>query len=219
MEELTQGIPPGSLPVPGSLSSSTALAATPPPRPSAPPASSLLGPPPLGPSGGGGAMAAVVDAGGGGAWCGPWPWEHSDASMGYTLALLQQPLVRAHLHVALPGSRGRAWSTGGHAHRRRPSRPVLVAVGSTYRDLARACRLGPDGFGPLFRHHDPDSSSRPRLDRRLGCYLPHHPQPWYTLFCSSSFFLPPFVHHGRQWFVSSCHFRGCRSHSWLFSSS
>ncbi|XP_072147101.1 uncharacterized protein [Setaria viridis] len=50
MEELTQGIQPGSLPAPGSSSSLTALAVTPTPRPSASPPSSLLGPPPPGPS-------------------------------------------------------------------------------------------------------------------------------------------------------------------------
>jgi hypothetical protein len=49
MEELTQGVQHGSLPVVGPSSSSTALAATPPPT------SSLLSPPPpSGPSGGGG---------------------------------------------------------------------------------------------------------------------------------------------------------------------
>jgi hypothetical protein len=58
MEELTQGLQPGSTASTGSSSSSTALAATS-PRPSAPPRStatppsSLLGPPPSGPSGGG----------------------------------------------------------------------------------------------------------------------------------------------------------------------
>jgi hypothetical protein len=55
MEELTQGLQPGSTASPGA--SSTALAATPPrqsaPRTAAPPPSSLLGPPPSGPSGGG----------------------------------------------------------------------------------------------------------------------------------------------------------------------
>ncbi|XP_021309125.1 uncharacterized protein LOC110432670 [Sorghum bicolor] len=60
MEELTQGLQPGSTPTPGSSSSSTALAATLPPCPAAPPQSSLLGPLPPGPSGGGGAVAAAV---------------------------------------------------------------------------------------------------------------------------------------------------------------
>ncbi|XP_066344097.1 uncharacterized protein [Miscanthus floridulus] len=60
MEELTQGIQPGSTSTPGSSSSSTALAATPPARSLAPPPSSLLGSPPPGPGGGGGAVAAAV---------------------------------------------------------------------------------------------------------------------------------------------------------------
>ena len=55
MEELTQGIQPGSTSTLGSLSApKTALAATPPLHPSAPPPSSLLGPPLPGPRGGGG---------------------------------------------------------------------------------------------------------------------------------------------------------------------
>ncbi|XP_021316676.1 uncharacterized protein LOC110435442 [Sorghum bicolor] len=60
MEELTQGLQPGSTSAPGSSSSSTALAATPPPRPATPPQSSLLGPLPPGPSGGGGGGVAAV---------------------------------------------------------------------------------------------------------------------------------------------------------------
>ncbi|XP_066391611.1 uncharacterized protein [Miscanthus floridulus] len=62
MEELTQGVQPGSTSAPGSSSSSTALAATPPARLFAPPPSSLLGSPPPGPSGGGGAVAAAIAA-------------------------------------------------------------------------------------------------------------------------------------------------------------
>ena len=42
MEELTQGLQPGSTSASGSSSSSTAHAATPPPRPAPPPQSSLL---------------------------------------------------------------------------------------------------------------------------------------------------------------------------------
>ncbi|XP_066374936.1 uncharacterized protein [Miscanthus floridulus] len=84
MEELTQGITPGSLPAPGSSSSSTALAATPPPRPSAPPASSLLGPPP-GPSGGGGG-----------------PWRPSSTRGGGVVRALAVGVLRR-LHGVHPG--------------------------------------------------------------------------------------------------------------------
>ncbi|XP_021321304.1 uncharacterized protein LOC110437249 [Sorghum bicolor] len=66
MEELTQGLQPGSTSASGSSSSSsTALAATPPPRPAAPPQSSLLGPLPPGPSGGGGGRGGRRRRGGG----------------------------------------------------------------------------------------------------------------------------------------------------------
>jgi hypothetical protein len=68
MEELTQGIQPGSTSTLGLSTPSTALAATlprpsAPPYPSAPPPSSLLGPLPSGPSGGGGP------------WRPPSPWQ------------------------------------------------------------------------------------------------------------------------------------------------
>jgi hypothetical protein len=65
MEELTQGLQPGSTSASGSSSSSsTALAATP-PRPATPPQSSLLGPLPPGPSGGGGGRGGRRRRGGG----------------------------------------------------------------------------------------------------------------------------------------------------------
>ncbi|XP_021309205.1 uncharacterized protein LOC110432736 [Sorghum bicolor] len=65
MEELTQGLQPGSTAAPGSSSSSTALAATPPTRHATPPQSSLLGPLPPGPSGGGGGRGGRRRRGGG----------------------------------------------------------------------------------------------------------------------------------------------------------
>jgi hypothetical protein len=91
MEELTQGIQPGSATSPGSSSSSMALAATPPrlsapPRSSAPLPSSLLGPPPSGPSEGGGSWRSSSPW-----WGSPW-WCH-------------------------PGTgwwSGTGWATGGH---------------------------------------------------------------------------------------------------------
>ena len=105
MEELTQGPQPVSTSTPGSLTprsstSSTALAATP-PRLSAPSPSSLLGTPSPKPSEGGGDVAAVVGAGGG-----AWEQSGSTAPTGCVLAHLPQPVVEAHLHVALPGFGG-----------------------------------------------------------------------------------------------------------------
>jgi hypothetical protein len=64
-----------------------------------------------------------------------------------------------------------------------------------------------------------DSADGSRVDRGHRCYLPHHPRPWYTHLCSPSFFLSPFVHHGGEWLVSSCHICGCRQPSRLFSHS
>ena len=82
----------------------------------------------------------------------------------------------------------------------RPPCLLVPLQGSTQFSMdytSRRSRLGPGGLGALLQHYGPDTYCRPRVDRRLGCYLPHHPGPWYTLFCSPSF-LSPFVHHGRQ---------------------
>jgi len=100
MEELTQGVQPGSTSTPGSSSSSTALAATPPARSFAPPPSSLLGSPPPGPGGGGGAVAAAVAAEGG-----------VGAAGATTHRCLQGATSRPRLHGVQPGplSTTRGW--------------------------------------------------------------------------------------------------------------
>ncbi|XP_066380746.1 uncharacterized protein [Miscanthus floridulus] len=102
MEELTQGVQPGSTSAPRSSSSSTALAATPPARSFAPPPSSLLGSPPPGPGGGGGggAVAAAVTAEGG-----------VGAAGATTHRLLQGATSRPRLHGVQPGplSTTRGW--------------------------------------------------------------------------------------------------------------
>jgi len=97
LEEITKGPMTGS-----SSTSSTALVATP-PSSSALPATSLLGAPPPGPSeGGGGASSAR----------GAWWWyrssehTHTSCSCWCALAIHQQPMVRAHLDVAIPVPRG-----------------------------------------------------------------------------------------------------------------
>ncbi|XP_066308036.1 uncharacterized protein [Miscanthus floridulus] len=94
MEELTQGVQPGSTSAPGSSSSSTALAATPPARSFAPPPSSLLGSPPPGPGGGGGggAVASAVAAEGG-----------VGAAGATTHRCLQGATSRPRLHGVQPG--------------------------------------------------------------------------------------------------------------------
>jgi hypothetical protein len=82
----------------------------------------------------------------------------------------------------------------------------------------RAGWLGRGRPGYLPDSHS-DSADGSRVDRRHRCYLPHHSRPWYTDLYSPSFFLSPFVHHGGEWLVSSCHICGCRRPSRLFSHS
>jgi hypothetical protein len=184
MEELTQGLQPGSTASPGA--SSTALAATPPrqsaPRTAAPPPSSLLGPPPSGPSGGGRGGRRRRGGGRGGGRGAPTQAPVPGGPQGGgTMALFPEPVVWAHLHVALPRHRDRLASTGGHAHRstsrRLPCYAAYYAVGSslrTFRGSTGGCGLGSGGPGSLVRHHGPDTSGRTRVDRRFGGHLPHH---------------------------------------------
>jgi hypothetical protein len=172
MEELTQGPQPGSTTSTGSSSPSTALAATSPrptapPRSAAPPPPSLLGPPPSGPSGGGGAVAVAVDVEGvaGVAGAATPSLRLLVGRRGGTMALLPAPVVRAHLHVALPRHRGRLAPTGGHAHRSSSCWPYTrrlpcYGVDSTLWDSSGGRRMGPGGPGPLVQHHGPDTSGR-----------------------------------------------------------
>jgi hypothetical protein len=215
----------------GSSASSTTLAATPPARPLAP-YTPPLAPLPTGPSGGGGGRGQGTGGGkkkkgkgGGGRGGGGRPWRSTAAATSSScLALLQQPLVRAHRDVALPGTWWRASSTGRHV-RGCPSGVLSTGVppddpvGHTFRRLTGAGRLESGGPGTLLLHLGLDTSCRPGVDRRLGCHLPHHPGLRYTLFYLSSFFLTPFVYHGRQWLMSSCHVRGYRRCPRLFSPS
>jgi uncharacterized membrane protein YgcG len=116
LDAITLGAQAASISGPGSSSSSTALAAVTPTRPH-PPSHSALGPRPSGPSmggggrggrgGGGGGRRRGGGRGGGGGfrqWC---PWHHTDAGTpaGCALAHFPPPVVRAHLHVAVPGAR------------------------------------------------------------------------------------------------------------------
>jgi hypothetical protein len=115
LEELTRGHH-----TPASTSTRALIAA--PPPPSASPPASLLGAPPPGPSGGGGGGARPPWT----HWWGSWDAAHpgSDppscsSSRRCALADRLPPVVRAYLHVALPGS-GRGASSpapaGGHGH-------------------------------------------------------------------------------------------------------
>ena len=116
-------------------------------------------------------------------WSRSWGHHDTATSTGCTLAILQQPMVRAHLHVAVPGFRWRASPAGDHAHGCSPRVPLSdpmggpiprVLVGSSTRSLAWVCRLGSGGLGALLQHHGPDTSSWAGVDRRLWGYLPHH---------------------------------------------
>ena len=117
LEEITLGAQAASISGPGSSSSSTALAAFTPTRPPTP-SQSALGHRPPGPSMGGGGRWR---------WWGQWwsstprwprwqwwwrvrrwcPWQRTGAGTpaGCALAHLPPPVVRAHLHVAVPGAR------------------------------------------------------------------------------------------------------------------
>ena len=92
----------------------------------------------------------------------------------------------------------------------------VVAHAAGY-STVRAGWLGRGRPGCLPDSHS-DSADGSRVDRGHRCYLPHHSRPWYTHLCSPSF-LSPFVHHGGEWLVSSCHICGCRRPSRLFSHS
>jgi len=92
-------------------------------------------------------------------------------------------MVRAHLHVAVPGFRWRASPAGGHARGCSPVVPLSdpvggpvprVLVGYSIRSLAWVCLLGSGGLGALLQHHGPNTYSWAGVGHRLWCYLPHH---------------------------------------------
>jgi hypothetical protein len=154
---------------------------------------------------------------------------------GCALAHFPPPVVRTHLHMAVPGAQFRRSSPGGHV--RWCAIGVHLAVGVRLRlSIALAldtCRfvvahvagyatvrtdwLGRGRPGCFLDSHS-DSADGSQVDCGHRCYLPHHSQPWYTHLCSPSF-LSPFIYHGGEWLVSSCHICGCRRLSRLFSHS
>jgi hypothetical protein len=241
--EITLGAQAASISGPVSSSSSTALATITPTRPPTP-SHSTLGSHPPGPSRGGGGRGGGGGGGGGrrrrghsgGAGGGargnaptpgpqqgaPWPTFHHPWSGRISMWSFQGPGPEARPPAALV-----RWCAAG----------VHLAAGVRLRlsvalDLD-ACRfvvahagvcstvrggwLGRGRAGCLPDSHS-DSVNGSRVDREHRCYLPHHSRPWYTHLCSPSF-LSPFVHHGGEWLVSSCHICGCRRPSRLFSHS
>jgi hypothetical protein len=125
------------------------------------------------------------------------------------LALLSQPLVRAHLHVALLGSQWRACPATmlvGAPPGFYPTPWTTPSGASGWDQAALARSFSTMGLTPVGPEWIADSGATYHTTLDPGIL-------------SSPSFLSPFVHHGRQWLVSSCHVRGCHWHSWLLSSS
>ena len=102
----------------------------------------------------------------------PYPWR-------YALAIFQQPMIRVHLDVAVSVS-GRGASSSapasGHVHRRCSTlRAVLDPARSAQPAAYLAWWVGPGRSGAVLQHHGTDAAGQHRVDRRLGCILPHHP--------------------------------------------
>jgi hypothetical protein len=177
LEELTRGLRTPTSTTPSS-STSRALVAAPPPSSASPPAS-LLGVPPPGPSGGGGPWGAPRPPrtrwwGSRDAHPGSDPPSHS-SSRRYALANRLPPVVRAYLHVALPGL-GRGASShapaSGHGHECCLLRADMDSTSTT--QLVVAGGVGSDCTGAVLQHCGADAARRHRVDRRLGCFLPHY---------------------------------------------
>ena len=213
LEEITRDLASGS-----SSPTPSALVAAP-PTSSAAPATSLLGAAPAGQTGGGGAWTSPPRE----KW---WRWWHrwpcfwgyqyrwgpsgcGDTGSGsrscpcrwrYALAILQQPMVRAHLDVAVPGSgRGASSSApaGGHVHRCcYPICAVLDPARLAQPAADLAWGVGPGRSGAVLQHHGTDAADQHRVDRRLGCLLPYHPRCRYPLLCPTPTPLLSFFHHG-----------------------
>jgi hypothetical protein len=115
----------------------------------------------------------------------PWQRTSPGTPAGCALAHFPPPVVRAHLHVAIPGARFCGSSPGGHvrwcAAGVRP--PLSVALDSIACHFVvahaadpssvRAGSLGRGRPGCLPDSHS-DSADGSRVDRGHRCYLPHH---------------------------------------------
>jgi hypothetical protein len=177
LEELTRGLRTPTSTTPSS-STSRALVAAPPPSSASPPAS-LLGVPPPGPSGGGGAMGGAEAA--------------EDAVVGVEG---RPPRLRPPLSLLFPEvrpgqpspTRGQGVSPCGPTRVRegglvprtsqRPWSRVLPPTrrhGLHLHHPARRGRgVGSDCTGAVLQHCGADAARRHRVDRRLGCFLPHY---------------------------------------------
>jgi len=118
-------------------------------------------------------------------WC--WCWWGSSRGGGvsgsrscpwrYALAIHQQPMVRAHLDVAVSGSWGGSSSApaGGHVHRCcYPVRAVLNSTCSAQPATDLVWGVAPSRAGAVLQYHGADTAGQHRVDRRLRCLLPHH---------------------------------------------
>ena len=88
-------------------------------------------------------------------------------------------------------------SAGSHARRCcSPVRAVLDPARSTQPVADLAWGVGPGRTGAVLQRHGADAAGQHRVDRRLGCFLPHHPRCRYPLFCPTPTPLLSLFHHG-----------------------
>ena len=66
---------------------------------------------------------------------------------------------------------------GGHVHRR--CSPLRACSAQPAADLAWG--VGTGSSGAVLQHHGTDAADQHRVDRRLGCLVPHHSRCWYSL--------------------------------------
>ena len=93
-------------------------------------------------------------------------------------------MARAHPDVAVSGSGGPSSlaPAGGHVHRCCSLvRAVLDPARSAQPAADLAWGVGPGRTGVVLQLHGADAAGQHRVDRRLGCLLPHHPTCWYPL--------------------------------------
>jgi len=198
LKEITRVPATGS----SSSSSSTALV-TAPPASSASPATSLLGAPPTDQPGGGGPELGVVVGGRGDVEAVVLvalllvvlvPVVVLVGAVGARRLRLQLPLLPLALEVRPDhpsANHGQGASQCGcsrvrgalaHSSNRRPCSPVLLPCSRRpgLHPLSPASHRPGLGVGAghasaVLQHHGTDTASQHRVDRRLGCLLPHHP--------------------------------------------
>ena len=209
LEEITRGLAPGS-----SSPTTAALVATPPASSTAP-ATSLLGATPAGQTGGGGAVdiagdRVVVVALVALLLVAPVRVE----AVGARRHRLRLPLLPLEVRPGHPSlTHGQGASRCGRSRVREgrlvlssSRRPCSLALLHSSRrpgprPLSPASSrpglgVGPGRSGAVLQHHETDAADQHRVDRRLGCLVPHHSRCWYPLFCPTPTPLLSFFYHG-----------------------